>query len=1004
MQSHSRPAPESTYASQAARWKQGFKAPQNSQQAQQNAPHQSDLENALVSELCSSVGSSSFPPREVLHKLLRYLHTLDHDVRRGLSDLIHEGWNTEYEPITDEGLADLICKQYICELLDDKFENPLWQVKAKALSVLSALLGSAEAEFYKQYYSGRLDLLEDLRSARKDMLRKRADKVYVLLKDYVAPDEESPLEMMRRMQEEEAEEAEAQSERHALMHTSPVVTSQQTPPDLMMAMNDSPRSSSAPLPAPAVQEGSAFSFLAQPSHEPQQEYTPTQMAAEPMTPPVSNSAFGFLSANGGEVDSPPRAAAPPASGGSAFSFIAASPPQNASPPPAAVVPGMPAPSAPLLPTQSSGFNFLNQAPTTDSVHAIEHGIPSSSTAEMPSGFAFMSGQKQQQSPEPKSASAITPSQAPAAPVLQRRHTVFDTLPEPTMLQPNLNTVEQEEEKEEEPEISDPLHDAFEGLDANDGAQALESFDAYKPSSAAVHGGVDDETPKEPTEPLREVILEIDVPPGPMGVMLDRTIPDMTVIERFVPLPAGGRGYLELHPAICPGCALISINSIYVENKGLAEVGPILGSLSNAPKLLRFKKLMTQGRTANPSTLKVPYIPPPLEEEEGSATESVEEDQAQPESEDIHTPGSSSGEAFMTRLNGYSSSLSEIEAKLKELVRREHGGQPVVDRRNQLAQLHGNVEKIQTQGIDAVIFGAHRPPNYEEVKQFRSTLVRKADELARLIQSTASSDPPPPYSSVAASDEEKHPVSAFAFVGGDSNSTLNDPPLGISQLRGDSGFQFLNANANPQVADVHVLAPTPSAPAIQADNSYGFSFLRANAQQTEAAAPPFTVSQAPTSPSSSFGVLSTDGANPTVEAATDVFAGLSLKGDNVPQSQAPARPAPALDDTFTKSSHGRPMGLSDLELSLRSTASGRPPLGAVAESTQSSFGFMSTINAREQPVFDSSSTSTEPTSPTAFGFMRDSNSSSTTPTVASSTVSQRSVLQEPEPSMFSFISN
>ena len=85
-----RPAPESTYASQAARWKQGFKAPpsplqQQQQQQQQQQPQpsvdQTDLENALVSELCSSLGSSSFPPRELLQKLLRYLHTLDHDVR-----------------------------------------------------------------------------------------------------------------------------------------------------------------------------------------------------------------------------------------------------------------------------------------------------------------------------------------------------------------------------------------------------------------------------------------------------------------------------------------------------------------------------------------------------------------------------------------------------------------------------------------------------------------------------------------------------------------------------------------------------------------------------------------------------------------------------------------------------------------------------------------------------------------------------------------------------------
>ncbi|KAI9979426.1 hypothetical protein PInf_029838 [Phytophthora infestans] len=964
MHSQRRPAPESTYASQAARWKQGFKTPAQQQPAQL----QTDLENALVSELCSSAGSSSFPPREVLQKLLRYLHTLDHD--------------------------------YICELLDDKFESPLWQVKAKALSVLNALLSSGEAEFYKQYYSGRLDLLEDLRNARKDMLRKRADKVYALLKDYVPPDEETPLELMRRMQEEEAEETEARAspEMNILMHTSPVVASQQTPHDLMMDMNDSPRSSSAPLPSPAAPDGSAFNLLAQ---QTQQDYAPAQRAAEPMTPPVSNSGFGFLSANGGEMDTSPQLTMPAQpTGGSAFSFI----PQNANP----------EPSAPPLSSDSSSFGFMNQNPTANSIQAIEHGIPSSLTAETSSAFRFMGGQQPQKQ---STTTAAAPTQPARASVLQRRHTVFDTLPEPTMLQPTQMIEPEKEEKVEELEISDPIHDAFEGLDANDGTQALESFDAYKPSSDAVHGGYEDASElTQPTEPLREVILEIDVPPGPMGVMLDRTITDMTVIERFVPLPTGGRGYLELHPAICPGCALISINSIYVENKGLVEVGPILGSLTNAPKLLRFKKLMTQGRTANPSTLQVPYIPPPLEEEEDSATEekSTGEDQVQPESEDIYTPGSSSGEAFMTRLNGYSSSLVEIEAKLKEIIRREHGGQPVADRRNQLAQLHGTVEKIQTQGIDSVIFEDHRPPNYEEVKQFRSTLVRRADDLARLIQSTASSDPTPLYSSVAASDEEKHPVSAFAFVGGDSNSTVNDPPLGISQLQDDSGFQFLNANANPQVADVHggnVLVPL--AP-VQADNSYGFSFLRDNAQQPAAAAP-IIVRQ------------SSDSAAPAVEMATNVFAGLSLKeSTGTPQQpmfaglrvkddtqQQPPRPPPALYDTLTKSSHGRPMGLSDLEASLRSTASGRPPMASqstdqaptITESTRSSFGFMSTINAAE---FDNSATSTQPTSPTAFGFMRGSNSSSTTPTVASSSVSQsqsqRSVLLEPEPSMFSFILN
>ena len=86
MYNQRRRKPESTYASQAARWKQGFKLTP-SQQQQQLVHQQTDLENALVSDLCSSIGSSSFPPREVLQKLLRYLHTLDHDVRTVLINL-----------------------------------------------------------------------------------------------------------------------------------------------------------------------------------------------------------------------------------------------------------------------------------------------------------------------------------------------------------------------------------------------------------------------------------------------------------------------------------------------------------------------------------------------------------------------------------------------------------------------------------------------------------------------------------------------------------------------------------------------------------------------------------------------------------------------------------------------------------------------------------------------------------------------------------------------------
>uniref|UniRef100_A0AAV1VGU9 VHS domain-containing protein n=1 Tax=Peronospora matthiolae TaxID=2874970 RepID=A0AAV1VGU9_9STRA len=979
MHSQWRAAPESTYASQAARWKQGFNAPAPPLQPQQQqpSPDQTDLENALVSELCSSLGSSSFPPREVLQKLLRYLHTLDHD--------------------------------YICELLDDKFESYVWQVKAKALSVLSALLSSTDAEFYKQYYSGRLDLLQELRGARKDMLRKRADKVYALLSDSVpTADNESVLKMMHRIRDDDDARA---SEKQALMHTLPVLASQQIPYESRVDTNKSPRSSSAPLPSVlpgAIDETStAFHFLAVSKDEPREEYAPAQMAAEPLTPPVSNSAFGFLSVNGGEMDSLPPT--PPGSVGPKFSVVARGSSSKNNNSPALVAPrNMPVPSAPPLGTDSSGFSFLSQTPVANGAYASENGMPA---------FALMNRQDQPlQQQQQIEALAVTPAPRVAS-TLQYCHSVFDTLPQPTPFEPSQVMLgpEKEEKKVDASNVSDPIYDPFEGLDANDVDQRLDSYDAYTPSHDLVPEANESVAPQalQLSESLREVILEIDVPPGPTGVMLDRTIPDMTVIERFVPLPSGGRGYLELHPAICPGCALISINSVIVENKGLVEVGPILAALANAPKLLRFKKLMNNGRTANPSTLQMPYVPPPLEEEvQGSSDEKGVE--REPESEDIRILGSSSGEAFMTRLNGYSSELCEIEAKLKEIIRREYDGQLVADRRNQLAQLHGHVEKIQTEGIDSVILGERRPPNYEEVKQFRSALVCKANELARMIQSTAQADPLL-HTNAAASGEEKQPVSAFAFVTGDSNSTANDPSLGVPQMQNDSGFRFLNANANAPVAEalggnVVTSLCTPAQPG----NSYGFSFLADNYQEQPVVGTSanLTVSQAPTSPSSSFGVPSTDMTNSGGEAASNVFAGLTLK--NTTTQQKVAKTAPALSDTLTKSSHGRPMGLSDLEASLRLTALGRgvchsaDHVSRIPESAQqSAFEFLSTPATTANPchgpiVFDSSSTSTEATSPTGFDFLRDSTVSSNTPTMGSSQA--QSELQEPPASMFSFISS
>lgn len=558
----------------------------------------------------------------------------------------------------------------------------------------------------------------------------------------------------------------------------------------------------------------------------------------------------------------------------------------------------------------------------------------------------------------------------------------------------------EEEKEEEEEESDPIHDAFEGLSTDADSNQASAF-ALQQAAAEYARRDEDQTPISMGE-LREVILEVEVPPGPMGIMLDRSIVDMVVIERFIPLPSGQKGYLEMHPAICPGCALVSINSIHVEDQGLDEVGPILGSLGAQPKVLRFKKLMNGGRTANPSTLMIPYVPPPLETDDTADADEHDNDGTSQHDSVI----AESGDSFMDQLNGYNDGLVQIERKLAALLSRERNGISVGDRRNELAQMHGTVEKIQTQGIDSVIFGPNPPPNYEEVKQYRSSLVRKAEALAKRLDFTVHSAPGAVMGE--SNSETSSPESSMVAGFGQGTITLTDassvdPPLGLSQLQGDSGFHFMNNGAADDAETER-----------HSGSSYGFSFLRNAPTAVQSSA-----SQAPTSPSSSFGFLQNSAASAGApmagssgEAAASVFAGLNLR-DESPGSGS---------DLLSVSSHGRPMGIQDLSVSASSmarigasgslapsstmaTAGTSVPAG---EDSYSAFGFMSTNDPSD--TLTSSSSDTElPASPTAFGFLRG-NASSMTAT-ASSTSSQllpahsnSGVPASESGSMFSFISS
>lgn len=116
---------------------------------------------------------------------------------------------------------------------------------------------------------------------------------------------------------------------------------------------------------------------------------------------------------------------------------------------------------------------------------------------------------------------------------------------------------------------------------------------------------------------REVLLEVDIPPGQMGIVLDKSIPSHGVLARFVPLMSGEKGLIELHPAICPGCMIVAINGQSIEHLTLDEMDPILTYSSQFHSVLTFKKFIVEGYVVHPVKLTKPYVPRPLDTHRGS---------------------------------------------------------------------------------------------------------------------------------------------------------------------------------------------------------------------------------------------------------------------------------------------------------------------------------------------------------------------------------------------------
>lgn len=85
----------------------------------------------------------------------------------------------------------------------------------------------------------------------------------------------------------------------------------------------------------------------------------------------------------------------------------------------------------------------------------------------------------------------------------------------------------------------------------------------------------------------EDVVEIRVPPGPLGVLLDSGIQECAVVHGFTNLPAGGKGPIEANGGVRAGMYIIGINETNASLMSLRAVTELLGKLARKEKIIRF---------------------------------------------------------------------------------------------------------------------------------------------------------------------------------------------------------------------------------------------------------------------------------------------------------------------------------------------------------------------------------------------------------------------------------
>lgn len=86
------------------------------------------------------------------------------------------------------------------------------------------------------------------------------------------------------------------------------------------------------------------------------------------------------------------------------------------------------------------------------------------------------------------------------------------------------------------------------------------------------------------------VVQVHVPPGPLGIVLDGNCLSAAVVDEFSPLPDGRKGAIEAHGGVHRGSVLMSVNEfdLLADKMTLMEVGHVLRETSHLERIMRFK--------------------------------------------------------------------------------------------------------------------------------------------------------------------------------------------------------------------------------------------------------------------------------------------------------------------------------------------------------------------------------------------------------------------------------